>query len=64
MFLQIENKAIAIDHIVCIYFSDGQAYVEFDIQDGDQPMIWVLEGNNYNAFMNWWEHKADVYKAT
>ena len=61
MFLQIENKAIAIDHIVCIYFSEGKAYIEFDVLDGDQPMKWILEGDNYNAFFNWWVRKAEVY---
>lgn len=63
MFLQIENKAIAIEHIVTIYFAEDAVHIEFDVQDGDQPLLWILEGKHYNAFFNWWEHKAEVYKA-
>lgn len=63
MFLQIGDRAIAIEHIVYVYFAKDRVGIELDVLDGDSPSVYVLKGNDHKAFLKWWEHKADVYKA-
>ena len=65
MFLQIEDNAIAIEHIISIYFQKEtqKVTVWLGVLDGDQAEEHTFTGKYYDAFMNWWEHKADVYKA-
>ena len=64
MFLQIGDKAIAIEYITSVHFQHDkqQICVCLAILDVDQAEEHIFTGKYYDAFMNWWEHKAEVYK--
>ena len=69
MFVQLgDNYAFNPDHIVDVLLWDDHAAITFDFsltitQADGEAYIFELEGPDYEAFLDWWEHKAEVYKA-
>ena len=66
MFVQLgDNYAFNPDHIAEISLFDDRAVLTFDfslassLADGE-PYFFDLEGPDYEAFLDWWEHKAEV----
>lgn len=65
MFLHIGDIAININHIEYIQFEheSNQVFVYTIVIDDNEQTSFDFSGSEYNAFMNWWEHKAEVYRA-
>lgn len=63
MFLQIGDLAIAINHIESIILDRDLKQVTIYTVSSFEEELCVLEGDDYGAFMDWWENKAEVYKA-
>ena len=59
-FLQIRDRAYNVDHIVQVVFFDvnGKTRVRIDLHGMSEPV--ALTGDDAQAFMAWWDNKADV----
>lgn len=65
MFLQIDNKAINVDHITYVVFvprgNIAGHNVRIHLFGSDIPFD--LFGEEADMFERWWEEQAEVYRA-
>ena len=60
MFIQIGDFAFNPAHIVAVEFSPEIILLVFDVTKNGVPATDELHGAEARAFLNWWEHRAEV----